>query len=33
MNEVVDYRIIEQIKTLLESARQRVASEVNLTYL
>lgn len=33
MNEIIDNKIIEQIKSLLESARQKVAAEVNSTLL
>lgn len=33
MNELIDNKIIEQIKLLLENARQRVATEVNITLL
>lgn len=33
MSELIDNRMIEQIKTLLENARQKVAAEVNNTLL
>ena len=33
MNEIIDNKIIEQIKSLLESARQKVAAEVNSTLI
>lgn len=33
MNEIIDNKMIEQIKSLLESARQKVAAEVNSTLL
>lgn len=33
MKELIDNKIIEQIKSLLESARQKVAAEVNSTLL
>ena len=33
MNEIIDNKMIEQIKTLLESARQKVAAEVNSTLI
>lgn len=33
MNELIDNKMIEQIKSLLESARQKVAAEVNSTLL
>ena len=33
MNEIIDNKIIEQIKSLLESARQKVATEVNSTLI
>lgn len=33
MNELTDNKMIEQIKILLENARQRVATEVNNTLL
>lgn len=33
MNEIIDNKMIEQIKSLLESARQKVAAEVNSTLI
>ena len=33
MNDIIDNKIIEQIKSLLESARQKVATEVNSTLI
>ena len=33
MNEIIDNKMIEQIKSLLESARQKVATEVNSTLI
>lgn len=33
MNELTDNKMIEQIKALLENARQRLATEVNNTLL
>ena len=33
MSEIIDNKIIKQIKSLLESARQKVASEVNSTLI
>ncbi|MBR1675753.1 MAG: hypothetical protein IJ706_00380 [Clostridia bacterium] len=33
MNEIIDNKIIEQIKSLLENARQKVAAEVNSTLI
>ena len=33
MNKLIDNKIIEQIKSLLESARKKVAAEVNSTLI
>lgn len=33
MNELISSKLIEQIKTLLEASRQKVAVEVNTTLL
>ena len=33
MNEIIDNKMIEQIKSLLENARQKVATEVNSTLI